>query len=162
MMPVESVSIIYEDVGEYLVGRDFIINPKNDLDTFHIYVQSINDIYEMIETDSTGIIGDWDTWDQFSMTLPSSFFYWKPTAKKNHYIVPGLENIGQETIEKLNFKDTTYWYHGEMSGTYFGNAWLYEGHIVDYMVYTSFIRIERHNHGLQGIEWLRFEYSYGC
>jgi hypothetical protein len=161
----EDTVLVLEDVGEYLIGRDLIIKPKNENDTFHLYIQSIDYVYNMMETDSNGFIGDWETFDHFQFTDTSQLFYWKST-KKNHYIFPDIgydqSTIMGQRIKDFGFTDTTYWYHGEMFGNFFGHAWLYEGHIVDYMIYSAFVKIERHNNGLQETKWLRLEFSYGC
>lgn len=157
--------VIYEDVGEYLSGRALTIHPKNESDTFHLYIQSVDHIYEMMDSDSLGVLGDWFAWDPLEITDTSQFFYWKP-KKENTYIFPNIgyekAHLMQERAKDFGFSDTTYWYHGEMSGTYYGHAWLYKGHIVSYWIYTAFVKIERHNNGLKETKWLRLEFSYGC
>lgn len=156
---------IYEDLGEYLVGRELKIIPKNEKDTFHLFVQSIDRVYELMESDSAGIIGDWQTFDPIGFADTSDLFYWK-TNFKNKYIFPDIGYINGQLmstrVKDFGFRDTTYWYHGEMSGTYLGKAWLYQGHIVDYWIYTAFVKIERHNNGLLDTKWLKLEFSYGC
>lgn len=156
---------IYEDVGEYLTGRILQIKSNNKKDTFHLYIQSIDEVNELIESDSNGIVGSWENWDQFHFTDTSKFFYWKPTTNGN-YVFPNLgyqhSSLMQKRIKEFGFTDTTYWYHGEMSGTYFGEAWLYNGKIVDYWIFTAIVKIERHNKGLKDVKYLRLEFSYGC
>ncbi|CAG5083204.1 hypothetical protein [Parvicella tangerina] len=157
--------IVMEDVGEYLNGRRLKIIPKNVQDTFHLSIRVIDEIHEMMDSDSLSFIGDWDTWQPLMITDTSDYFYWKPFQKNKYYfpsIVDYNGTIMQRRIKELNFRDTMYWYHGEMSGTYYGPAWLYNGHIVEHYVFTAFVMIERHNNGLQERKWLKLEFSYGC
>ncbi len=153
--------MVSEDVGEYLDGQEFKIKPKNIQDTFHLYVRTVNNIFEMMDSDSLGLLEDWETWDQFEYIDTSERYYWKPLSQ-NDYIFPSMSYIFSQKTEELKFSDTTYWYHGEMSGTYFGSAFLFDGHIVDYYIYSAFVIIERHNNGLQESKVLRVDFSYGC
>lgn len=157
--------VIYEDLGEYLVGRSLSITPKNESDTFHLYLSTVDYVNNMMESDSNGYVGDWEDFEHFGFTDTSQLFYWH-SNKDNQYIFPDIgydrSQIMQTRARDFGFRDTTYWYHGEMYGQYFGHAWLYEKHIVDYWIYTAFVKIERHNNGLRDVKWLRIEFSYGC
>lgn len=87
MFGIEKVNkdtmLVYEDVGECLDGRKFHIISNNDQDTFLLYFQSINNIYEKMDSDSLGLIGDWETWDQFVYVDTSKRYFWKPLTKKS-------------------------------------------------------------------------------
>lgn len=50
--------LIFEEVGEYLVGRELTINSKDPNDTFKLYIQSVDYVHELIKSDSTGYVGD--------------------------------------------------------------------------------------------------------
>lgn len=162
----DDTAYVSEWVGEYLYGRQLIIQSKNNEDTFHVYIQSIDWITEMMESDAVGYLHTWDNWDPLQIIDTSERFYWKPTPKRNTYIFPNIgyykSQLMQTRVKELGFKDTTYWYHGEMSGNYLGDAWIYQGAIVNYWIYTAIITIERHNHGLKDKKYLQVEFSYGC
>lgn len=162
----DDTAYVSEWVGEYLYGRQLTIQSKNNKDTFHVFIQSIDWITEMMESDSIGYLHSWDNWDPLQIIDTSDRFYWKPTSKKNTYLFPNIgyhkSQFMQTRIKELVFKDTSYWYHGEMSGNYLGDAWIYQGKIVNYWIYTAIITIERHNHGRKSKKWLQVEFSYGC
>ncbi|MCB9187761.1 MAG: DKNYY domain-containing protein [Flavobacteriales bacterium] len=162
----KDTTYLYEWVGEYVYGRNLTIKPKNEADTFHIYIQTIDWLSELKESDSLGYLGTWDDWDPFTLRDTSNKFYWKSTSNKNKYIFPNIGNpndiIMQKRIQQFELRDTSYWYHGEMSGDFLGEAWLCESKIVDYYVFTAIITIERHNNGLLETKWLQVEFSYGC
>lgn len=162
----KDTTYLYEWVGEYVYGRHLIIKSKNETDTFHLYVQTIDWLNELKASDSLGYLGSLDEWDPFNLTDTSDKFYWKPTADRNKYIFPNIGHpndiIMQKRVQEFELRDTSYWYHGEMSGDYLGSAWLYKNNIVDYYVYTAIITIERHNNGLKESKVLKVEFSYGC